>query len=902
MIRNWTDSNALTPGTTNIAFTPWDDVTFGGGAAGTAGAVTISNSGTGVEVNSLTFVAPFDGNYEITGETIDFGDSGNGRAKQITVNGTSATISSTLTSLSGAGALTLEATPNNGTVTINANNTTTLTSGVNIGASNTGNLTVVAAQTGALGASNQVTLHNTGTALELADGVTLDNNLVISATGGNKVIRLASGSTNTGTIGAAGKALTVTEGNASFHFDLNARGTTNNATDQILTVASNITATTADGGIDITGDGVVNLTGTNIITNTIRFNNNGSTLRAGSAGALGSSTIRMQSTNGWLQIANGITTNSGSSIDVADGGNSKRLETHNADPASAETATYGGSITLSDGGTRHFVMRAAEDDTLTVTGVITGTGAGGFGTTGNGTVKLQGTAANDFTGGISLGNTSASTWDGTAGDKKGFLVGFRDDSFGTGTITARGGQLQAGNTGRDFSNNIDITGGHLQLGGSQDFELSGLIQVVGGNRDIGHRGLDGVTYKLSGGIDLDDNGTSRNLTIRGTDGGSNGTIEITGDITGGGNVASNRGFQGGTIILSGNNSHANTSILDQVTLVAKGSDNALGTGTVTLDRTGATLELGQGRDFANALTISNAGTVKTLKLEDGATSSTYGGNIAANEDGNGNFDINAGSGQTLTIDGTITEDSNGPGIDKTGDGTVILNNTVAVRQTRVQGGTLLINGNYSGSNDGIGTISVVDGATLGGSGTLNVDLAFGDGTLAPGNSAGRMDIAGDLDLSNSTFHWELAEYHSGNAIQAGSGMSPDQTFDQVLFTGGAGNGNLTFNASTTFELDFALLSGASSGNWDDFFGLYSTKEWLLFGGVNSVTGLDLVTDIQVQNPQGSFPSVGGFYLTSNGGTNVLLRYEALPEPTTFGLLGLVLAAITGFVRPKRRFN
>ena len=123
-------------------------------------------------------------------------------------------------------------------------------------------------------------------------------------------------------------------------------------------------------------------------------------------------------------------------------------------------------------------------------------------------------------------------------------------------------------------------------------------------------------------------------------------------------------------------------------------------------------------------------------------------------------------------------------------------------------------------------------------------------------------------------------------------------------------GNLNFASSTTFNLDFSL-GNTSSVDWDNsFWDLYNIHEWLVydvsgttsgFGNLmlDSTPGLDGTGD--GFDPGTNVPTSANFALVQRG-SQIYLRYEALPEPTTLGLLGLVLGALTGVVRPKRRLK
>lgn len=74
--------------------------------------------------------------------------------------------------------------------------------------------------------------------------------------------------------------------------------------------------------------------------------------------------------------------------------------------------------------------------------------------------------------------------------------------------------------------------------------------------------------------------------------------------------------------------------------------------------------------------------------------------------------------------------------------------------TSVNAGTLLAN-NTSGSATGNGVVTVGFGATLGGSGIITGDVAFLDGTLSPGNSAGTLTLGDTSFTAGSQLLFEL---------------------------------------------------------------------------------------------------------------------------------------------------
>lgn len=215
-----------------------------------------------------------------------------------------------------------------------------------------------------------------------------------------------------------------------------------------------------------------------------------------------------------------------------------------------------------------------------------------------------------------------------------------------------------------------------------------------------------------------------------------------------------------------------------------GNNQAFGTvGTVTLVNTDSVLELANGVNVANSLSISNTGNNKVLRLLSGATTGTYSGGIAIAETTAGNFDINADTGGTFTISGIISGAVAG-GVEKTGLGTVVLNNSsnsytglTTVSAGSLQSGansviptTLTVNSNADGATatmDFNGFNNTLTGVALGGSTNINTvhRILTGAGTLTlggnvttvAGSTTSSAVIAGNLALGAATRTFTVAD-------------------------------------------------------------------------------------------------------------------------------------------------
>lgn len=151
-------------------------------------------------------------------------------------------------------------------------------------------------------------------------------------------------------------------------------------------------------------------------------------------------------------------------------------------------------------------------------------------------------------------------------------------------------------------------------------------------------------------------------------------------------------------------------------------------------------------------------------------------------------------GNTLTLGGLDANDTIGGviqdgGIDggmggaltKTGTGTLTLTEENAYTgETTVRAGLLVVNGSIAGSS----LLTVEDGGTLGGSGTVgNTTIADG-GIIAPGNSIGTLTVDGDLLLSSgSILDFELGSPGPSSGVPGTSDridVTGDLTLDGTL--------------------------------------------------------------------------------------------------------------------------
>ena len=499
------------------------------------------------------------------------------------------------------------------------------------------------------------------------------------------------------------------------------------------------------------------------------------------------------------------------------------------------------------------------------------------------------------------------------------LVAISSSAMAQLTFDATSGNNQVDNGDGDWSTAISDW--------TSDGGVNNVVWTNGENAIFGGAGTNGaagtvtvntVTVGTAGGSQILFDAVSGDYTLTGgtinfaATGGASTAITLESDTTINSTLTQSGGLAGfltgssATLTLGGANTGFDPTtheILGDVTVVANHNDALGGASTVLLTGQGATLELGDGVSLANPVDfVDDTNETKAVSVGDGNTATLSGG-VTIAEDQALRSVFQTGAGGTLTVSGDISGNSDG-GITTQGDGTTILtgNNTYD-GQTDVIKGTLLINGDNSGAT---GNVTVINGATLGGSGTVGGSTTI-NGLHTPGNSPGIQYFDNGLSYgATGVMEWELV-----NNTVSGPGVN----FDRIMVDGG-----LSFDASTTIQLDFNSPDGSGVDWNDDFWGLYNIREWQLFGVTSgTTTGFStslledssnwfdsastgsgsLAFDTAVGN--GTLPSSATFYLFQSG-ESIYLRYEALPEPTTFGLLGMVLAAVTGLARPKRRLQ
>jgi subtilase-type serine protease len=462
------------------------------------------------------------------------------------------------------------------------------------------------------------------------------------------------------------------------------------------------------------------------------------------------------------------------------------------------------------------------------------------GTRGSGTLAVSGGGTvtdNNATIGSFANSTGIVTVDGSGSSwttQIGLLVG----DNGTGRLTiSNGGQVSFLNALIGYSTGgvgtVTVTGagsalngtpgvGGLTIGGSG----TGTLKILNGGQANDVQGYVGATPGSVGSVIVDGSG-SKWINIDLFVGyGGNGSLSVS---------------NGGMV-----------DVLNATIGNAAGS-----TGTVTVDGANSALngtQLIVGANGSGTLTVSNGGVVAAMGIV----------SIAVQPGSTGVLNIGAAAGATPVAPGTLNVSSVQFGA---GAGTINFNHTASgyvfsrpifgsgtINQlagetiltnafstftgpTNVTGGRLAVNGSLANS-----LVTVSGGGILGGIGTVGAIAANAGGIVAPGNSIGTLNVAGNVVFaSGSIYQVEVNAAGQGDKLLAGGTATISGATVQVLAA--AGN----YSPSTSYTILSA--TGGVSGT---FAGVTSNLAFLNPSLTYDANNVNLL----LTRNSTSFPSVG----------------------------------------------
>ncbi|WP_312284314.1 autotransporter-associated beta strand repeat-containing protein [Yokenella regensburgei] len=687
--------------------------------------------------------------------------------------------------------------------------------------------------TGAFNGTRNVTLSLGGGNINVSPGVTATFNGVVSGNGalnltgtGTTVLNGANTWTGTTTIGSGG-TLQVGTGNTTG--TLGTGATVNNGVlafnrSNAYTYSGVISGT---GSLQNIGSGTTTLSGNNTFTGGVlvsagklvltNANNSvsGSTIASGATLELngGASSISGNiSNNGALNFSRGTAYTfagviSGTGTVNQNAGNWITLTGAN---------TYSGGTFI--GGNGGIIVN--NDNNL-------GAASGGI-TFNNGTGYFQAPSAFATSRTVTINSGATGFFSSSSGN-----VTLASPVVGAGSFGVNGGTVILTGTNNTYSGTTNINGGTLQIN-----DESNLSSNAAG----------GITYTGGGFLRvMSSSALTRNIVMNASanlDAYNGSVVTLNGTVSGGGRLYFyGGGTPGGTVLLTGNNTHTGGIGFWTGSRVVVASDNNMGAATGLLQFNGGTLATtatfaaGRAVDLngagafdvasgttltmngvvsgAGRLTKANTGTLVlsgantwtggttisggTLQIGNGGTSGSFGtGNVTNN--GTLAFNRSDVTSYNNVISGTGAVVQSGSG------STTLSGNNTYTGATTVSAGTLYVNGNQS-SATGLTTVS--SGATLGGSGTIGGSVTVADGgTLTPGasaNTTGTLTIRGNLALSSGA----VLNYNLGQAGTVGGALN-----DLTVVNGNltlAGTLNVATTTGGTFDAGvYRIISYAGS--------------------------------------------------------------------------------------------
>ncbi|KRE08000.1 hypothetical protein ASE63_21960 [Bosea sp. Root381] len=580
---------------------------------------------------------------------------------------------------------------------------------------------------------------------------------------------------------------------------------------------------------DISGSGAVRQigSGTTILTGTNTYSGDtfvsGGRLQFGDGSAGGSNTLggNVTVTGGTLAIQTPATLNVAQNVSFDNNPTLSVVAGANGPALSAGSVTIGNGVTFDISGIDDASQldKVLIDTTSGIAGDFAGVTIGGFSDTvdyltvstrkstnslqylasyglswasGNnlasGTFTLT-NATDSFTVGTVLADQAANPatgWNGTSLTKA-----------GTGTLTLTGDNTYSGGT--------TISGGVLSV--SRNANLGA---VTGGLTFTGGTLATTASFDTARSISLTQAG--RFDVLGGTELGLTGVVSGSGDLVKSGagtlrldnstNAYGNTLVAAGTLVgnagsISGSIGNAGTVVFDQA-----GNASFAG-GIAALDGTpGVMVKRGAG-----ALTLTGTSsldwTVETGRLI--ASAERFGGNVAIASGASFTFDQAVNAAYAGVMSGTGGFNKTGAGLlDLTGDSSGFSGTTT------VAGGTLVVNGALGG------TLDVLTAGRLQGIGTVgNTTVA---GTIAPGNSIGTLNVAGNVTFNPGSIY-EVEVNAAGQSDRIVAGRNATINGGSVKVLAGAGS----YAPQTRYTI---LTANAPSGRSGTFSGVTSNLAFL----------------------------------------------------------------------------
>jgi autotransporter-associated beta strand protein len=555
------------------------------------------------------------------------------------------------------------------------------------------------------------------------------------------------------------------------------------------------------------GDGAIGLFGTNtynggtVLNNGNLFINNSASLGSGvltiNGGSINANSGYISDANGVTLVNAGMVINSDFAINFVTGGGVKPLNFGKGDVSlgtaggTSRTINQIGSAAVTIGGN-------ISDGTTAKQLIINNTGSGKF--TFTGTNSYSGGTVINAGGSVVLAGPNSSSG-GVILNAGALLEINHAEALSRGTFTINGGTIDnlSGANLANANSGAIVINDNFGFTGSRSLDL-GVGNVSLGTSNGTSRTLNLVNYYQSikfGGVVSD--GTTANQLIKAGD---------------------------GELKLSGANIYSGGTLLNRGT-ISTSNENALGSGDLRIANDSATIQTRLVLEKSltlQGLLSSGVAVISTnyTGIELGAAANT----LTLNQSGDSEYGLGIkGSGKLV----------------KSGLGTLTLSGTnTYTGATTVSGGKLIVNSLFNKS-----MITVQNGGTLGGTGSLKAVTLDAGAILAAGNSPGTMTFDGAVILSaGSTNLMEV--FTSGFDVLKGAATNKLTLAGKTIFDF---SGNTVTNGAT-----FTVFQ-----NWGSI-----TNSGAIFTAINMTAGQSVTVDI-------------------TGGTGVL---TVIPEPAVVGLLSL----------------
>lgn len=338
------------------------------------------------------------------------------------------------------------------------------------------------------------------------------------------------------------------------------------------------------------------------------------------------------------------------------------------------------------------------------------------------------------------------------------------------------------------------------------------------------------------------------------------------------------------------------------------NNSVLVTGPSSLFTNGGDLFVGL-RGSGNSLTVADGGTVAAANIVIAASNVSSGtlnlGRFGTNDTGGtiitptitfgaGTGAINFNQSNSTTLSAAIS--GNGS-VNQRGSGTTTLSASSSYTgATAVSAGQLVVDGSINNS-----TVTVNNGGTLAGSGSVGGIVLNLGSTINPGNSPGTQSVAGNVVWNaGANYNWQIYD----TALAAGTG------WDLVNATGTLDLSALTVGSEFNINL-WSLQSVAPDANGPALnFDPNQNYTWTILtaaGGISGFTGSN-----QFAINTGAFNGTAGFANALNGGAFSLaqsgndlnLVFTAaggapIPEPGTCAAAALLVGG-AAFLRWRKR--